>query len=89
MKNRIREPIPLSEVKSCPMASNYYHKFRGPIAGIRSLAEGEDMLSALKRDRERYSEFYPDECDEIHETYQLLKKKCLQAMRELRLEELE
>ncbi len=81
-KNRIREPIPLSEVKCCPMASNYYHKFRGPIANIMSLDEGDKMLLDLERDCERYSKAYPEEQEEIEETYKLLRKKCLEAMSE-------
>lgn len=80
--NRIKGVIQLSDVKWCPGAGNYYHKFRGAIADIKDLKEGEDMLSALRRDYERYSEFYPNECDEMKKTYQLLKKKCLEVMRE-------
>lgn len=83
IKSKTNGIISLSDVKSCPGASNYYHKFRGPIADIRNLEEGESMLRDLKIDRERYSEMYPREVEEMHETYELLKKKCLEAMREL------
>lgn len=76
-ENRIRE------VKNCPGASTYYHKFRGPIANIKNIKEGEDMLFALQRDCERYSELYPKEHDEMIETYELLKRKCQEAMKEV------
>lgn len=75
--------VELSNVKNCPGASNYYHKFRGSIANIRSLDEGEDILLALQRDCERYSELYPKEHDEMIETYKLLKRKCQEAMKEV------
>lgn len=76
-ENRIRE------VKNCPGASIYYHKFRGPIADIRSMDEGEDILFALQRDLERYSELYQNERDEMIETYELLKRKCQETMKEV------
>lgn len=75
--------VELSNVKNCPGASNYYHKFRGSIANIRSLDEGEDILLALQKDCERYSELYQNERDEMIETYELLKRKCQEAMKEV------
>lgn len=80
--NKIDRIIQLSDVKNCIGVGNYYHKFRGAIADIKDLKEGEDILFALRRDCERYSELYPKEHDEIKETYQLLRKKCLEAMSE-------
>lgn len=82
IKNKIRDPIPLSDVKWCPGAGNYYHKFRGTIADIKTSDEGNQILSALYVDFKRYSRAYPREDKEIAKTYQLLKRKCLEAMRE-------
>ena len=82
MENKIREPIPLSDVKWCPMAANFYHKYRARIADIKTPVEGNQILSALYIDLERYSRAYPQENKEIEETYRLLNKTCLEAMAE-------
>lgn len=72
--------IQLSDVKSCPIAANFYHRYREPISKIETLSQRDNMLSAMQKDYERYVKAYPQERDELLETYQLLVKKCMEVL---------
>ncbi len=74
------EFIKLSEVKSCLIAANFYHKYREPISRIETLIQRDNMLSAMQKDYERHIKAYPQERDELLETYRLLVKKCMEVL---------
>lgn len=72
--------IALSDAKWCPMAANFYHRYREPISRIETLSQRNDMLSTMQEDFERHVLAYPQERDELSETYQLLKRKCMEVL---------
>lgn len=72
--------IQLSDVKNCPMAGNFYHRYREPISRIKTIDQRNNMLSVMQEDFERYVRAYPQERNELSETYQLLKRKCMEAL---------
>lgn len=72
--------IQLSDVKSCLIAANFYHRYREPISRIETLKQRDNMLSAMQKDYERHVKAYPQERDELLETYQLLVKKCMEVL---------
>ena len=72
--------IQLADVKSCPMASNFYHRYRERITRIRTIRQRNSLLSDMNEDFERHVKTYPQERDEISETYQLLKRKCMEVI---------
>lgn len=72
--------ILLSDVKSSPIAANFYHRYREPISRIETLNQRDNMLSAMQKDYERHVKAYPQERDELLETHQLLVKKCMEVL---------
>ena len=72
--------IKLSDVKSSPIACNFYDRYREPISRINTLDQRNNMLSVMQEDFERHVRAYPQERDELSETYQLLKRKCMEVL---------
>lgn len=71
--------IQLADVKSCPIASNFYHRYREKITRIKTISQRNSLLSDMNEDFQRSVKAYPQERNEISETYQLLKRKCMEA----------
>lgn len=72
--------LSLADVKDCPMAANFYDKFRSRIAGLRTIKQRNDLLDVMQADFEKYVRAFPEERDAISVTYELLKKKCWQQL---------
>lgn len=73
------DAIQLADVKNCPMASNFYHRYREKITRIRTVRQRNSLLSDMNEDFQRSVRAYPQERNETSETYQLLKRKCIEA----------
>ena len=71
----------LSEVKYCsPTIMWFYDKFRPRIAEVRTVQERNGILSDMSELFERVVRDEPDCRDQLSEVYQLLKRKCWEAL---------
>lgn len=71
----------LSEVKYCsPTIMWFYDKFRPQIADVRTVQERNGILSDMSELFERVVRDEPDCRDQLSEVYQLLKRKCWEAL---------
>lgn len=71
----------LSEVKYCsPIIMWFYDKFRPQIADVRTVQERNGILSDMSELFERVVRDEPDCRDQLSEVYQLLKRKCWEAL---------
>ena len=73
--------IQLADVPKCSCeGSMFYHRYREPISRIRTIEQRNHMLSVMQEDFERYVRAYPQERNKYSETYQLLKRKCMEVL---------
>lgn len=73
--------IQLADVPKCSCeVSMFYHRYREPISRIRTIEQRNNMLSVMQEDFEKHVRAYPQERNEYSETYQLLKRKCMEVL---------
>lgn len=71
----------LSEVKHCsPTIMWFYDKFKPQIADVRTVQERNGILSDMSELFERVVRDEPNCRDQLSEVYQLLKRKCWEAL---------
>lgn len=72
--------IKLSEVKNCsPTVMWFYDKFRSQIADIKTVKHRNEILSNMEEQFRVCILHEPSVRNDLSETYQLLKRKCMEA----------
>lgn len=73
--------IALSDVPRCSCeVTGFYDRYRPKIAYIQTVSQRNSLLSDMQEDFERHIVAYPEERNEYSEIYQLLKRKCMEAI---------
>ncbi len=73
--------IDASDVPVCAASALcLYDRYRPAIADIRTADERDAVLSQMKERFEWYLQHEPENAEQLTEIYQLLRRKCLQAL---------
>lgn len=71
----------LAEVPACPAAAiAFYDRYRQEIARIETIGQRNNILSDMQRDFEAEVKQKPQNRDSLSGIYQLLKRRCMEAV---------